>query len=503
MWAVWRDVPFEISDLTTTVNNNYLNKGSWITEGGQSHSCELVHTIVTKIYAARMSVSMSMDMSMDMSTIGDETIDFNRSLDAQPIDEDTKKEVLALLKSRSITQIKDYLLGVNRRLSETNEQFNSQLKIHYTVILKVIQDIAALHSQLGDIDKEFRDLCFNDDLYQIHKLPNFEPVQLPNEMSIHEKEEMSSDNNKLVNVTLRVSNWILAVTNFIDRFTSANENSSSFFDDMLTNTIDLSNEDTTQYERYQSIIRNKSTTLQKYVVEALSTHRIQLELTQNIQLFNLFHDTISFYQWDAAITKQYNDLLYDMILDEHDIEALYGKDKTTSNISSPVVQTFLQSPIFKSTVVEKLVTSIENQLNQLESTQHMANIATDTESVENSGDDDEDKDIDEEISDIINDSISQSMGLISKRGVSTYQSIQSIIHKLSNLEDIGVETTRVQSLRQRLLDCLQKHESQVQDDVNNQYTGTNTNDTVQQILNNYNKSNLEQLMKKQIISLQR
>ena len=451
---------------------------------------------------------MSMDMSVDMNTmIGDETVDFNRSLDAQPIDEDTKKEVLALLKSRSITEIKDYLLDVNRRLSETDEQFNSQLKIHYTVILKVIQDIAALHSQLSDIDNEFRDLCFNDDSYQIHKLPHFEPAQSQQNgdtMIQEEEDEIFSGTSTLPNVTLRVSNWILAVTKFIDRFTSSNENSSSFFDDMLKSTIDLSAEDNSQYNRYQSIIRNKSTTLQKYIVESLSTHKIQLKLTQNIELFNLFHDTVSFYQWDSTITKQYNDSLYDMILDEHDLETLYGRDKTNSNSSSPVVQTFLQSPIFKSTVVEKLIKSIEEQLNQLENTRHIAEIATDstdTESVEN--DDDEEKDIDEEISHIINDSITQSMGLISKRGVSTYQSIQEIIRKISNLEDIGADTTKVQSLRQRLLDCLHKHELQAQNDVNDQYPGINTDDTVQQILNNYNKGNLEQLMKKQIISLQR
>ncbi|KAG0659327.1 hypothetical protein C6P45_001869 [Maudiozyma exigua] len=449
-----------------------------------------------------MSVSMNIDMSMDMSTIGDETIDFNRSINEQAIDEDTKKEVLALLKSRSITEIKDYLLDVNRRLSETEEQFNDQLKIHYTVILKVIQDIAALHGQLSDIDNEFRDLCFNDDSYQIHKLPNFEPVSLQNSTIVQE-EEQNSKNNTLPNVTLRVSNWILAVTNFIDRFTNSNENSSLFFDDMLKNTIDLSTDDSTQYERYQTIIRNKSMFLQKYIVDSLFAHKIQLKLTQNIQLFNLFHDTVPFYQWDPTITDQYNDILYDMILEEYDIEALYGKDKTASIISSPVVQAFLQSPIFRNTVIEKLVTNIEDQLNQLESTKHMEEMATDsseTKLVDTN--DQEDKEVDEEISEIINDSIMQSMGLISERGVSTYQSIQTIIHKLSNLEDIGADTTRVQSLRQRLLDCLQKHELQAQNDANNEHTGTSTDETVQQILNNYNKGNLEQLMKKQIVSLQ-
>ncbi|SMN18059.1 similar to Saccharomyces cerevisiae YGL223C COG1 Essential component of the conserved oligomeric Golgi complex (Cog1p through Cog8p) [Maudiozyma saulgeensis] len=416
--------------------------------------------------------------------------------------EDIKEEVLDLLKTRTISDVKDYLLDINRKLSVTEEEFNKELKVHYSVILHVIQNISLLHNDLSKTDTEFRELCFNDSLYQISKLPTFEPKMLSVEHHALDSNNNNNNNNDdkdLQSVTLRVTNWVLAVTTFIDRFTNSNDNRNAFFEDMITRSLNLSNDNNESiFVRYQDIIKNKSRSLQEYIVESSIAHRIILNLEQSIDVFNLFHSTVSFFSWDKSLTEQYNNLLYDMILEDYDLESLYGNENM-GNINTPSVRDFLQSSLFKNNVIQRLINNIEDQLTQLEMSRNLTSAVVETAKTneEHDNDYDEEDDMDDEISTIVYQSLMQSMGLTSDHDITGYDNTELIMDQLKSLEDLNADATRVQILRDRLLAyLLAKQKSLPENDKVTQ--PQNTDDTVQAILDNYNKTNLEDLISQQI-----
>ena len=430
------------------------------------------------------------------------TMDIDGNFVGQDIDEDIKKEVLDFLRTKPVSDVKDYLLEVNHNLSTTDEKFNNQLKLHYSVILRVIQNIAVLHSDLSDVDTEFRELCFNDNLYQIRKLPTFRPVSLP-----ADHDPFESNNNDLQNVTLGITNWILAVTTFINRFANSNENGNSFFEEMITHTLKLGdNKDDSKFIRYKYIIKKKALSLQTYIVDSLIAHTITLNLEQSISLFNLFHFTIPFFSWDLLLTEQYNNLLYDMILEDYDIESFYG-DKNIINIKSPSVKDFLQSSLFKSNVIQRLIDNIEDQLTQLENTGNNNNTSvieetpkTEKQNKENDDEYEDEDDMDNEISTIVNNSLMQAMGLIYDNDINEYNNIEQIMDQLNNLKDLKADSIRVQTLKERLLAYLQAKQNQLSKN-GIVMQPQNTDETVQTILHNYNMVNLEDLISQQIAKL--
>lgn len=419
------------------------------------------------------------------------------------------EEVLELFRKKSVVQVKDHLLNVNHELSEVSEEFGKELKVHYNDILNMTQKISVLYGELTTIESRFRDLCFKDDLFQLRKLPNLEP---PLKVS-QENRPAASDNaiTDSVNITLKISNWTLSVSNFISRFTNTTTTAAHLFDNMMKEMTELSQLLKTNNDliKYREIIDKRSKILQKYIVEVLTSHTIQLKLEQSVELFNLFQSTNNVYNWDETLTDEFNNLLYDSILQNYNIETLCKNKNVKSGIKNDDVLLFLQSNTFKQNVILRLIKTIETTFDHLEEIQKGIITGTPEENdqeQENNNDSnvysDEEEDeymMENDITKIIADAKMKSMGLTSSQSVEAHEQIDLIISKLKNLQDIECDNTKIIQLRDRLVDYLKQYISEYSAPST---SSTNMNEMIQSLMVEYHKTNLQKLIHKQIETLQ-
>ncbi|CCF60335.1 hypothetical protein KAFR_0J02710 [Kazachstania africana CBS 2517] len=338
-------------------------------------------------------------------------------------------EVKKLFEEKSITEIKDYLLDVNRELVQVDENFTAKLKLHYPDILQVTEDVAGLYGLLKDVDTEFRDLCFNDDKYQIKKLPEFasdhSSKQVNTNVSLSDHTRTSTES------ILAISNWLLSISNFF------NMASLKSFDDMMVNFQNLRNCHIPT--DFQDLINSKIISFQEELFQSLQSSKIHFTLTQRIKLFNLFQDSKS-YNWNAQLCSDYQQLLYATIFNEYnDIESNLFES------TDPLVREFIHLPDFNTKLIEKIRNDIDLKLNQLEK-------IIQGELAEQPGETD-----DSDIGTTIHTAKLNSMGLVNWKDITVYKIIQPIIPMILKLQKFGCDASIINEIKTKLTEII-KHD---------------------------------------------
>ena len=208
-------------------------------------------------------------------------------------------------------------------------QFTGRLKAKYKDILQVTDNVDSLLQELETIDSNFRELCFNDDLYQLHKLPELVIHQISaeqGEKDILKKDSLINEDSSLI---LKLSNWSLSISDFITRFTVSTV-SSKLFDNLITQfkELEIIPEDSLKSD-YRTLALNKCHELQSYLINSIKSSQLDFGLIQWMNLYYLFVPTESHtqYYWDKKMLEQVETLIFNAIF-QYDIDTLLNNNTT-------------------------------------------------------------------------------------------------------------------------------------------------------------------------------
>lgn len=346
-------------------------------------------------------------------------------------------QIIDLFKEKTVVQVKDHLMTIRHELDEVNVKFGKQLETHYTDLLKVTEEVKYLFDDVKDTDKEFRELCFDDSTYQFKKLPDITINQTTSREDLNLSPITESNATSSTNVLLEVSNWSLAITNFLSRYTdsSTSVQSVKLYDDLKKH-FELIETHLHDFKSYDSLIEHKCILLIDSVVEYTQSSRIRLSLIQCIEFFNLFNN--GKFKWTDKNVKEFEKIVFDTVLSQ-DIESLL-----TSKID--VVHDFVKTDNFKNTLLKRILVDVETNFKTFEEL-----ISP------NFKDEELNIDIeDDNIRECINISSMNAMGLTDYRKIQIHKIVDILISMIQQLQRYGCERRHVNDIRNRLIHLLQE-----------------------------------------------
>ncbi|QLG71226.1 hypothetical protein HG535_0B02650 [Zygotorulaspora mrakii] len=359
------------------------------------------------------------------------------------VDEALDSKVLDLFREHTVVEVKDIKLELSNKIEKSHRRFTQELQEHFRDILTVTNEVGELYRFLKDGDSLFMDLCFKDNVYGVDKLPELhhEPIATNlrrKSTTVTCLAPMSPVVSSATSVLL-VSNWTLAITDFVSRFT-ASSNPGKLFDKTLQEFENLRNH-IAQLHPFKKIILSKCHQFLSFINDDEASHNI-FTFNQWAKLYNLIlRDEPPVFEWDSEQLKAFDSLLFDTTL------ANYTEDL----LKDEQVQEFVRSAIFQSKMSEKILKSIHVQLMELDdllksghdvsrSLSHLHKLAS----------------RDTTASDIVDESRLYAEGLVTDQRVALYRLITSITDKLRSLKVNSGGSNQMADLKSRLIEKLQQ-----------------------------------------------
>lgn len=390
-------------------------------------------------------------------------------------------DTLRLFRERSIVQVKDYDLELSTKIDKTHQRFTKELQVHYKDILKVTDEVGQLFQKLKDGDALFMDLCFKDNFYKLNKLP--EVTNMLNKDS--HKPSIHSDTS-LSQPILIVSNWALAISDFISRFATSSS-SAKLFDQVIFEFDELKKE-LPQVSDYHKVITSKCNNFLQYLLTSPSN--MNFSLSQWIRIYNLvLRYKIKEFAWEQPMLDELEQLLFKSIFQEDIDSLLKSNDELISN--------FVHTETFETKLNEKFLNDINTQFSHLDELlisqktsdemnqdiiAYPANL-NDASNVQN----------------VVEDSRLYCMGLSKYGRVEMYKIVTPLIELIQELESHGGTSLQIKELRERLISILQEAIVVSPEDQDN--TNSNMDDLIAGIIHKHNDVNFNKLLNSQIESL--
>ncbi|KOG99312.1 Golgi transport complex subunit COG1 [Saccharomyces eubayanus] len=417
-------------------------------------------------------------------------------------------EVVPLFRDCHIAQIKDYQLELQSDLVKTNEIFQKNLLKNYNKILNLTDAVNDLSLDLKSIDQDFKSLCFNDEKFQLNKLPPLPHHQTTTHITPVGTEDTASivPQNILV-----ISNWTISISNFCNRI-STSTTPSRIFDDLLLNFHELSL--TSVPATFETLIKNKCYQLQKFLVDSMET--LNFTLLQWVKLYNLLNTDFTS-KWDADILSAFNESLFETLFNEN-VQALLNsgaKNKkhqyyySNEQNNDPIVTGFVNSSIFKDHLIRRTVKEINTHLGTLSTLIAKFKESDSYRRLDIFHDDNKDHDdniesaLDEAtLKQYIETAISYSKGLTNDETLEIYETVQPTIEILQNLETYKCPQETLVELRTKLITQLQDFKTQIEASLPSSSLARPAT-IVDDFMTHYNNQNLLRLVTGQINQLTR
>ncbi|CAL9737488.1 conserved oligomeric Golgi complex subunit 1 [Monosporozyma servazzii] len=426
-------------------------------------------------------------------------------------------QVLQLFRENHIPQVRDKLLEVTQDLAKNDVLLNKNLKLHFGDILTITESVHEMYLELQDDDAHFRQLCFDDDKYQLGRLPDFEEP-LRNNESNHSKSMVNVDESSTeggydddedddTELLLVVSQWSLAVSKFVSAVNGSATVSSSIFDELFTKFNQLveyqgevSFKDT-NFKYYKSVV-DKLLFLQSDLIE--NANIIMLNHLQWIQIYDLINDTTKTnLPWDEKLIVQLNDIIMDKVI--RLVLSSTGDDsKNKIEFSNnDRIKNFINSSQFNERILAHIKEKTRSNLNELK--ENLKIKVMDEFKVQEVSH----RELDD-LSVLIAESKLDSLGLISKNSRQIYDLVEPTIQMIQDLIKYNCDPTSVKEIQTEMIELL-SNQCLSEMDENSSTTPTvatterqanDTSNLINGFVTTYHKSNLTRLIKSHIQRLQ-
>lgn len=389
-------------------------------------------------------------------------------------------DALQLFRERSIVQVKDYDLELSTKIDKTHEKFTKELQVHYKDILKVTDEVGQLFQKLKDGDALFMDLCFKDNLYKLNRIPEIEMMN----NDLHSSRVYSA--TSLSQPILIVSNWALAISDFISRF-AVSSSSAKLFDQVILEFDELKKE-LPQASDYQKVITTKCNIFLQYLLTPPSN--INFTLTQWIRIYNLvLRDKIKDFPWEQPMLDELEELLFRSIFQEEIDSLLESNDELISNFvntetfEAKLNENFLNDIKTRFHHLDELLISQKTSDNMNEDIMAYPTTLSDASNIQN----------------VVEDSRLYCMGLSKYVRVQMYKIVRPLIDLIQKLEKHGGTPSQIKELREKLISILQ--EAIVVSPGDQDTTNSNMDDLIAGFIHKHNDVNFNKLLNSQIESL--
>lgn len=426
-------------------------------------------------------------------------------------------KVLQLFKENHVPQVRDTLLQVTQDLAKNDVVLNQNLKLHYIDILSITTKVNDLYSALQDNDIHFRQLCFDDDQYQLSKLPEFNHLNshvattTTTTTTYEEEEDKTSEQN--IDLLLIVSEWSIAVTGFVASLTTSATTSLSIFDKLLTKFDQLINYNQNHddddiflnpsFKYYHSIQSKLAYLLQNLISNESITGLTPL---QWVKLYNLInHTTKAILPWDSNDDETLIIQLNNIIMDKIIILILsrntpYEKHHTSTN-ESQIIPHFIKSSEFNTRLLTHIKTKINENITQLKT---IINEENDHQSMTIQNDTITNL---EDLNLLIEESKFDSMGLINKSRQRIFDLVEPTIQLIQDLIDYHCDMDSIKQIQTELLTLLRDRceiidSSQSRNSEKEPTHDNNTSHLINQYVSKYHTNKFTQLIQSQIQRLE-
>lgn len=185
--------------------------------------------------------------------------------------------------------------------------FQKNLLNNYKRILSLTDSVNDLSLNLKSVDQDFKSLCFDDEKFQLNKLPT-----LLHQSTTHISPTCSGVSVSLPSQNILViSNWTISIDNFCNRIATSTT-PSRIFDEMLLRFHELSL--ISVPHNFETLIKKRCFQLQKFLVESMTT--LNLTLLQWVKLYNLLNAESSL-RWDGDLLSEFNESLFETLFNEN------------------------------------------------------------------------------------------------------------------------------------------------------------------------------------------
>lgn len=406
-----------------------------------------------------------------------------------------QQRVDQLFREKTIPEVKNYGMEISRELASVNDRFNEKMSTKYWDILDVTNEVSGLNKLLKGVDQDFRELCYNDNLYQLKKLPDLDSAlnNVPrNNVQVHMIEENRVEARADM-IVINTTEWTLAIHKFISDISTAGSESAvnNLMENLSTsfNKISCDVERILEIPTFQEVLVAKCNALQDYILKAVSNSEIYLTLLQWIKMDTIFK--MERFPWDTDKYSKFEETLYRYVFEEEEDldDILFGSN-------NPIVKKFTATESFKNKLVSHMEKSVEEQFTKIKD--HIANI----DSVSLPGKQDVNSilypnDLSDkfDVQNIIKTGNLYSMGLDSPTKIALHELVNPLIKQIEKMKVYQCSEEQIQGYIKDLLDILQNMKPEhTSAESSNHYTYT-------EILNCYNKVNLEHLIESQILAI--
>ncbi|SJM87033.1 uncharacterized protein ZBIST_3222 [Zygosaccharomyces bailii] len=390
---------------------------------------------------------------------------------------DRDLDTLQLLRERSVVEVRDHDLEVSAQAAKLYDDFTQELRSHYGEILEVTDDVNALYDKLREVDANFRDLCFKDDFYKLRKMDFVADSVTPGPPDTPNID--TTESSKI----LLISNWSLAISDFLSRFAISSA-SAKLFGEVITQFANLQ-QALPGLQEYQAVIASKCQEFLQYIVSS-PENNVSFHISQWAHIYYLVLAGPQKLPWDAATARQVEDVLFKSVFEEP-LEDLL-------KCSDDIVTKFVHSTDFEKKSREKILQDIEMEFRRLE--ELLSQQTDDTPTLVYPAS------IHElDVASVIESCRLHAMGLTTATRVNMYKIVKPLISMMGKFRDSEGTPDRVEDLRKRLTEILEKHLPVVHQE-SAAIEALTMDELVGSIIAQQNDHNASELIRSQINALQ-
>lgn len=385
-------------------------------------------------------------------------------------------DAISLLKTHSVVEVRDLDLEVSGNAAKLYDKFAQELKEQYGEILDVTKSVGELFGCLKTADFELRDLCFRDDLYKLKKLELLE-----GKIDRANGRENPVDHGDSANKVLLISNWSLAISNFISRF-GLSLSSSKLFDQVIIQFQNL--HEYGHWQEYEEVITGKCEQFVQYLLDS-SVNNVNFSTQQWARIWSLVLKSTSF-PWNRAQQLKLEDIVFQSLFQEP-LEVLM-------NDADEEVSKLVHSSEFEQKLNAKIMQDIERQFQLLEElvTQQEDNTPTFKYP----------KAIQEvDVAQVVENCRLHSIGLTTRSRVHMYRLVNPLKQMLDNLQAHGGQPDQIAELRKRLATLLENKIPVDAEQGKKPSESLTMDKIVENLMTNQNNLSASQLIHKQINAL--
>ncbi|CAR31055.1 hypothetical protein ZYGR_0P03610 [Zygosaccharomyces rouxii] len=385
-------------------------------------------------------------------------------------------DAVGFLRTHSVVEVRDLDLEISGDAAKLYDKFAQELREQYGEILEVTKSVGELFGCLKRGDFELRDLCFRDDLYKLKKL---EPLE--GTIERENVKESAADDNGAANKVLLISNWSLAISDFVSRF-AVSLSSAKLFDQVITQFQNL--QEYGQWQEYETVIRDKCEQFVQYLLDS-SSNNITFTVGQWARIWSLVFKGTNF-PWNGEQVLKLDEILFQSLFQES-LDVLM-------NDTDEEVSKFVHSSEFEQKLNAKILQDIERQFQLLEDLVSQQEEDT-TPTFEYP------RAVQElDVAQVVENCRLHSIGLTTRSRVQMYNLVDPLIQMINDLQVHGGQSDQVTQLRRKLATVL-KNKIPVTDEHKEPNESLTMDQVLEHLMTNQNDSSASRLIRKQINAL--